>query len=390
MSVFKRIYCQCKNPINLHKNREKLREVTCPKCGAVVKNGQDVGNYFISYYINGRKKTEKVSFNKSLAEAALRKRLTEIAEGRFLDIKKEHKVKFEDFVEEYLHLHCANHRGVHKAALVNLKVLKRFFGGKYLSEIDVRAVQEFKVKRKQEGVSDATVNRALACLKSMFNRAKEWDKFSGDNPVCKVKLFKESNGRARYLEREEIARLINACTGNLKAIVIVAVNTGMRRGEIFGLKWRDLDFNRKAINLLITKNGEKREIPMNEDVISAFISVRKHPQSPYVFCYEDGNPVRDIRKGWLKAMKQTGIKDFVFHQLRHTFCSQSIMAGVDMNTVREIAGHKSMQMTLRYSHLSQNHKQRAVDILAQRLGIKECSPKIDNVTSVEHISPISF
>ncbi len=131
----------------------------------------------------------------------------------------------------------------------------------------------------------------------------------------------------------------------------------------------------KVITLLNTKNGEKREVPMNEQVKTALIRVMKHPESPYVFCNEHGEPRHDIRKSYSTALKKSGIKDFRFHDLRHSFASQLVMAGVDLNTVRELLGHKDITMTLRYSHLAPSHKQRAVDILGK---------KVDTFWTLEH------
>jgi integrase len=182
-----------------------------------------------------------------------------------------------------------------------------------------------------------------------------------------VKFFKENNKRVRYLEKEEIPRLINNCCEYLKGIVIIAVNTGMRRGEIFNIKWQDIDLNNGIIYIRNSKSGEKREIPINEAVKRAFINIRKHPDSSYVFYKLGGNPRRDIRKTFLQALKKSGIVGFRFHDLRHTFASQLVMSGVDLNTVRELLGHKTIQMTLRYSHLSCDHKKRAVDALSRQI-----------------------
>ena len=121
----------------------------------------------------------------------------------------------------------------------------------------------------------------------------------------------------------------------------------MRRGEIFGLKWHDIDVKRNIITLLDTKNGDKREIPMNEQVKTALIRVRKHPDCAYIFCNEKGVPLHDIRKSYSTALRKSGITNFRFHDLRHTFASQLVMSGVDLNTVRELLGHKDMTMTLR-------------------------------------------
>ena len=141
----------------------------------------------------------------------------------------------------------------------------------------------------------------------------------------------------------------------------------MRRGEIFGLKWHDIDYRRGIITLLDTKNGQKREVPMSDTVKNAVIQVRKHPESAYVFCNEYGQPRHDIRKSFSTALKKSGITNFRFHDLRHSFASQLVMAGIDLNTVRELLGHKDITMTLRYSHLAPRHKQHAVDILSKKM-----------------------
>lgn len=325
---------------------------------------QKDGNWFIDYYAAGRRKREKIGTSKALAETVFKKRKVEIAENRFLDIRKEEKIKFSDFADGYLELHSKLKKSYYTDAKI-VGLLKKHFGGHYLYEMTSLDVEKFKSRRAKE-VSPATVNRALAVLKSMFNRAIVWGK-ARDNPCRAVKLFRENNQRLRFLEREEINKLLDNCTEHLKPIVIVALHTGMRKGEILGLKWHDIDIKRNIIHLLDTKNGEKREVPMNEVVQKAVIGVLKHPDTQYIFCNKDGEPFGDIKKSWLTAVKKSGIVDFHFHDLRHTFASQLVMSGVDLNTVRELLGHKSLEMTLRYSHLSPDHKKRAVDILGKRI-----------------------
>jgi site-specific recombinase XerD len=117
---------------------------------------------------------------------------------------------------------------------------------------------------------------------------------------------------------------------------------------------------------------------MNEQVKTALIRVRKHPESAYIFCNNKGVPVHDIRKSYSTALEKSGITNFRFHDLRHTFASRLVMAGVDLNTVRELLGHKDMTMTLRYAHLAQSHKQRAVDLLGKKVDtFWTLSPKSD-------------
>jgi len=322
--------------------------------------------YYIVYSANGRRKTETIGKDKKLAEQVLHKRLTEIAENKFLDIRKEQKVKFEDFADEYVELYLKpNNFAWERSTKHNIKWLKQFFSGKCLHEITPMLVEKFKAERAKQ-VKPATVNRSLACLRSIFNRAISWGKFKGENPVRKVRFFKENNARLRYLEKDEIERLIANCSPKLKPIVIVALNTGMRRGEMLNLKWRDIDFRHNIIYLHQTKNGERREVPMNTFVSKAIIAIPKDPDGQYIFPHHGDKPY-DLRKSFFTALKKSGIVNFRFHDLRHTFASQLVMSGVDLNTVRELLGHKSLEMTLRYSHLSPDHKKRAVDILGQNI-----------------------
>jgi integrase len=324
-------------------------------------------NYYIDYYANGKRIRETIGTSKVLAENTLHKRKLAIAENRFLDVRREQKIKFQDFSKEFIEIHLKpNRKAWDKTEIHNINRLNKFFSGKYLYEITPLMVEKFKIERSKE-VSPATTNRALACLKSMFNKAILWGRFRGDNPVKRVKFFKENNTMLRYLEKEEIPELLKNCHGLLKPVIILALNTGMRRGEILGLKWKDIDFKRDIIYLYRTKNNEKREVPMNEYAKTALIRVRKNPRSAYIFCDKNGEPFRSLRKSFFTALKKSGIVNFRFHDLRHTFASHLVMSGVDLNTVRELMGHKSLDMTLRYSHLSPDHKKHAVDILGKRM-----------------------
>jgi len=273
------------------------------------------GNWFIDYRASGRRRREKVGTSKVLAETVLKKRKVEIAEGKFLDIKKEQKIKFEELADEYLELNSKLKKSYYTdCKIVNL--LKKYFSGKYLYEVTSLDVERFKSERAKV-VCPATVNRALTVLKAMFNKAILWNKVER-NPCKGVKFFKENNQRLRFLEREEINRLLANCCEHLKPIVVVALNTGMRKGEILGLKWHDIDIKRNVIRLLDTKNGEKREVPINEVAQKAIIGVFKNPESQYVFCNKDGKPYGDIKKSFFTALRKSDIVDFHFHDLRHT------------------------------------------------------------------------
>ena len=321
--------------------------------------------WYIDYYADGRRKREKIGPSKKLALDVLRKRKIQIAENRFLDIKRQDRVKFKDFAQTYMELHSKPNKRSWKTADVNsLKHLGSFFGERCLHEISPMMIEQYKIERSQK-VSPRSVNIELACLRAMFNKAIAWGKHE-ENPVRKVKFFRENNKRLRYLEREEIEKLLAHCPPKLRAIVILALNTGMRKSEITFLKWKDIDFANGNICLLEQKNGQKDYLPLNEPAKKALIGIPKHPESPYVFCDKAGEPY-NFRKSFETALMKSGIVGFRLHDLRHTFASHLAMSGVDLNTIRELLRHKSLAMTQRYAHLSKDHKARAVGVLASQM-----------------------
>jgi integrase len=199
-----------------------------------------------------------------------------------------------------------------------------------------------------------------------------------ENPVRGVKLYKENNRRLRFLLVDEMRSLIDNCQPHLRPIVITALNTGMRVGEILGLRWDEVDFDRGQILVRTSKNGEPRHVEMNGLLADTLRQMQRRPQNPYVFGSRDGNPYADIRKSFKSALAASGIAEFRFHDLRHTFASHLVMNGVDLMTVKELLGHKTIQMTLRYSHLSQGHKKKAVEAIGSILDGHFLDTKAEN------------
>jgi integrase len=161
------------------------------------------------------------------------------------------------------------------------------------------------------------------------------------------------------------------CDEHLKPIVVCALHAGMRKGEILNLRWENVDLKHGFILLDQTKNGERREIPINatlrETFTELFQGTKERPRRidiPHVF-YDPptGKPYRDVKRSFNTACRKAKIKDFHFHDLRHTFASQLVMARQDLTTVKELLGHKTLTMTLRYAHLAPSHKVKAVEVL---------------------------
>ena len=277
-------------------------------------------------------------------------------------IQKIKTYKLVDLAEEYLK--WAERQRSYKDKKQCIRQLVEVFGNRDMKDLNTREIEQWQSSRLKYN-KPSTVNRLLATLKHMVNKGVQWE-MAGDGAlkqVRNVKLLPENNRRLRFLSIEECQRLIECCHKNLKPIVIVALNTGMRRGEILGLKWEQVDLSHGFILLDVTKNGERREIPINTTLEYLFKEMPHSAESVYVFAGKTGKPLTDIKTGFHTALRKAGIHDFRFHDIRHTFASQLVMAGIDLTSVKELLGHKSLTMTMRYSHLSPGHKRKAVHVL---------------------------
>jgi integrase len=218
-------------------------------------------------------------------------------------------------------------------------------------------------------VQPATINRELACLKHMFSLAKKW-KMADENPVKEVQFFQERQIEMKILAREEIERLVDFTSPWLKPIVIVALNTGMRKGEILRLRWSDINFENQFIFLKETKNNRSRKIPMSRLVAETLRAIKRVKE--FVFTNpRTGRPFSDLQTGFKAACRKASIGDVRFHDLRHTAATYMVTGGIDLVTVKEILGHATIQMTMRYAHPTPENKRRAVEVLAALFDQKE-------------------
>ncbi len=323
---------------------------------AVYKKGK---NWYVDYYVRGRRKRKKVGPSKKLALHVSKDVQIKIAKAEYLGIYDDKKVVLEELAAQYLSFSKTN-KALRSFQRDQFSVahLAAAFKGKYIYEITPKMIEDYKAKRL-EYVGPATVNRELACLKHMYTKAIEWG-YVRANPAKIVRKLKEPPGRIRYLRPDEVDALIGTCARHIRPIVVTALNTGMRRGEILSLKWSQVDLANRKVMLMNTKNNESRVVPINATLYDELTRLRKRSDGEYVFCGRTGNPAKDIRSGFDAAVARAGIKDFRFHDLRHTFGSHLVMEGVDLRTVQQLMGHKDVKMTMRYSHLSPEHVQEAV------------------------------
>ncbi|MFC1863786.1 tyrosine-type recombinase/integrase [Thermodesulfobacteriota bacterium] len=332
---------------------------------------KDGYSYQIDYFDPNGKRVRQSFKKKKEAEVEYGKRVSLIAENRYLDVKKEYKTTLKELLELYEknYNHQASYASVKSACLRNY--LDYFGEDSLLGSIryvDCETYRNHLMKKLTwlgKKRSDATVNREICVIKHFHAKAVEWE-MAEENPFKKGKslLIKVDNQRIRYLEQDEIDRLIEECKPkkHLYRIVVCAINTGMRRGEILGLKWRQI--RNGFIYLEKTKTKNKREIPINDDLEKVLKDIRKDEglTSEYVFTYAKRKFHR-IDCAFRSALGRALIDDFKFHDLRHTFASHVIMRGGSLKDVQELLGHRDMRMTLRYAHLSQEHKKNAVNLL---------------------------
>ncbi len=306
--------------------------------------------------------------SKTIAKEIMTKKKAEAVEGRYELPSKKPSPRLDEFVREYFAYYQANRkpRSLQRHQ-TSYRALQATFGHQRLADISPLDIERYKRERQGAGVSGVTINRELAFLKNLYSKAVEWGKMA-ENPVKKVRLYREDNARTRFLPEEEEANLLVCCGPQLRPLVVTALHTGFRASELLSLTWHDVDFRRGVVTVRAgyAKNGEARSVPMNHTLtgVLKFATVDA-AEGEQVFCNRHGQPYRSFRTAFERAVAQAGIADFTFHDLRHTFASRLVMAGVDLPTVKELMGHKDITMTLRYAHLSSDHKQAAVRRLEQ-------------------------
>ena len=342
------------------------------------------GVWYVDYYDGTKRVKKAIGHTKTDATAYLGKIQGMKRENRLFDMKKDFLFIFDDLLEKYKEAMIG--QKYFKTKKYHLEVYRGYFSGLRLADITPYMLEKFKNERKalpvQSGVekmkesykrrvetakpkrerSNTSVNRELSTLRHIFNKAVEWEMMER-SPFEKARglFLKENNKRLRFLSSLEADSLLSRCEGVLYWIVRTALYAGMRKGELLSLKWADI--RNGFIYLTKTKTDYAREIPLNETLKEIFSSIPRHISSEYVFCRSDGKPFTYISRSFNTALKRAGISGFHFHDLRHTFASWLVMQGASIKEVQELLGHRDIEMTMRYAHLSEDHKRKAMELL---------------------------
>jgi len=330
------------------------------------KRGQS-GIWWMSFVYKGRRYRKSTETeDRKLAQRIYDKVKGEIAENKWFEKLPGEDKTFREMMERFESEYFSNLASF-KGCKSYLNGLVVHFGDFILAEITPNLVNDFKNKRKADGVKPATIQRQLAIMSRAFNLAiREWE-WCKNNPVSKVTLEGPNNKKDRWLTFEEEERVLKICPIWLKEIVIFGLNTGMRLGEILSLEWNGVDLFRKTITVFKSKNNERRTIPMNETVfelLKAKAKVRSI-KTDLVFYTRVHNPIDRHQVGgtFRRALKEAGIQNFCFHCCRHTFATRLVQAGKDLYKVQMLLGHKSPRMTQRYAHHYPESLRDAVEIL---------------------------
>ena len=291
--------------------------------------------------------------DRRLAEAILGKVKVQIVEGRFFEKPKEQQRTFTELMDRYLSEHAARRANCRRER-TSVKTLKAFFGNPTLDHITPKLIVSYKNQRYIDGVKPATINRELATLKKAFNLARrEWE-WCTDNPVCRVSMEQENNTRDRWLTVDEETRLFYAAAPWLRDLMVFAIHTGMRMGEILGLTWAGVDLFRRTVTVFKSKNGERRTIPLNQTALDLLKQKARSRSVDTELVFPSEAQTRlnasNISRSLHLALEKAQMTDFHFHDLRHTCATRMVQAGVDLYKVQRLLGHKSPIMTQRYAH----------------------------------------
>jgi integrase len=277
------------------------------------------------------------------------KKRREFAERRMFPERFFERIRFKDFIPEYLKKHALKKSSLRDYISISKKLIE-FFGEYYLDQVTRYHVESYQSIRFGK-VGVYMRNRELNILKGIFTKAVEWG-FLLKNPVIGIKLEKEKP-RLRFLSEWERPRLIESCGKEKKApylrsMVIIDLYTGLRKEELLSLKWKAVDLDKNILLVEDGKGGDHRRIPINDTVKAEFMKLTGKRKGDFVFHDRYGREFRDIKKSFHSAVERAGLQDVRFHDLRRTFATMCVFNGISPKTLMKWMGHKSIETTMKY------------------------------------------
>lgn len=367
------------------------REEKTMKLRGIFEREPGSGIWWICYFDHiGRRHREKVG-TKSSAILLYRKRKQEALEGKKLPEKlRRPSVSFVELSRDALAYSKAHKRSYGDDVIRAERVLA-WFRDRAADSITAQEIEQKLTKSTEENEwAPATANRYRALLSLIYSLGIRNQKIK-DNPARLVKHRTENNARIRFLSPEEEVRIravIQAtCPGHLPEFEI-ALNTGLRLGELYTLMWDNVSLSRRILTVPRSKNGEVRYVPLNRPALEAFEVLRKgKDDSGHIFLNARAHRLTGPRFWFEPTIKKAKVRNFTWHCLRHTFASRLVMNGENLRTVQELMGHKQISMTVRYSHLAPQYQLAAVERLAVASPVTQTDKPTATTTATEQIEP---
>jgi integrase len=340
-----------------------IREVLAMATIRMRKTGKGESRYLVSVRLKGHPPENATFSRKTDAKKWAQHTEAAIREGRHFKTTQAKKKTIAQLIDRYIaDVLPTKPKSLHKQK-AQLEWWRDEIGVFTLADATPAIIGEAR-DNLHKGRQPATVVRYMAALSHAFTIAvNEWG-WLEDNPMRKVRKPKEPKGRVRFLADDERVRLLEACKKSdcpqLYPIVVLALSTGMRQGEILNLTWSDADLIRGRITLEETKNGERRVVPLvhyAKELLAALSKVRRIDTNLIFHSNTKPSTPVAIRKPWGLAVNAADLDNFTFHDLRHTAASNLAMNGASLLEIADILGHKTLQMVQRYAHLSESHTQ---------------------------------
>ena len=337
------------------RKRNSLKKVECG-CGKNIRKASSK-NYWIEYYVGGKRKRERIGQSKQSAENRLREVQTAKAEGRYIRQNKNAEVNLIELLDWYLDLaEVRQKRTYHDIRLCINNFINRI-GNIPVSQLTPELIEKFRKlrlteisKTKKRPVKPSTINRDIANLRAMLNKAVDFSKLEF-NPLGRIKQLEENNVREKVLNPGEFNLLLQHCPEHLKGPVLIAFYLPMRQAEILKLTWDKIDFKSGFIRLSgkQTKNKTGRVIPMHPRILKYLRQIPRPIHGGYVFEKRWFD-----RKGYKKAVEKAGLGDFNFHDLRHCAINNLRLAGNDHFLIKQASGHKTDVAFQRYNLVTED------------------------------------
>ncbi|MBZ5515124.1 MAG: site-specific integrase [Acidobacteriia bacterium] len=328
----------------------------------------------------GRRRVEKAG-SKSAALNLYRRRKDEILQGKLFPENRRKGVKFSDIAQDAINRAKESGRHPGKLALV-----ADWFSNRNAADITPQDIErELNRLRhrghrfKEHGLAQSTLNRFRAAASAIFKLAMQDNKVLA-NPARLVSTKKENNERVRYLTEDEESRVrskIRELSPEREPEFDIALHTGIRKGEQYSLRWDDVDLINGILTVVKGKGNKKRHVPLNSDAMAALAKLKGRGDNSGLVC--PGGMGKDgywATYDWFdEAVAAGGVNDFTWHDLRHTFASRLRMKGVELPTIKDLLGHTTINMVLRYAHLAPGYLRKAVEAIATTPVDREVVPQ---------------